>query len=79
MPYKNSTDCGIANFTKEELDGIILLAHQSGMQIAVHCIGDGAMEMTLAAIEKAQKAYPREDCRHGLVHVQTPTVPSWSV
>lgn len=49
---------------------MILLAHREKMQIAVHCIGDRAMEMTLASLEKAQREYPRTDCRHGLVHVQ---------
>lgn len=69
-PYRNSDSLGIANFTQSELDDMVLTAQQNGMQIAVHCIGDGAMEMTLSAIEKAQKICPRADARHGIVHVQ---------
>lgn len=71
QPYKGSKDeYGLAVFTQQELDALIDTAHEAGMQIAVHCIGDRAMQMTLEALEKAQKRTPRTDCRHGLVHVQ---------
>ena len=66
-------ELGIGIFTQEELDSIIELAHRSGMQIAVHCIGDGAMNMVLDSLERAQKLWPRSDCRHGIVHVQLST------
>ena len=72
-PYVDSSDCGIAIFTQEELDSIVGLAHRSDMQIAVHCIGDGAMNMVLDSLEKAQQLWPRSDCRHGIVHVQLST------
>ena len=72
-PYKDSDDCGIAIFTQDELDSIIGLAHRSDMQIAVHCIGDGAMNMVLDSLEKSQRLWPRPDCRHGIVHVQLST------
>ncbi len=72
-PYQDSSECGIAIFTQNELDSIIELAHKSGMQIAVHCIGDGAMHMVLDSLEKAQRLWPRFDCRHGIVHVQLST------
>ncbi len=72
-PYKDSSDYGIAIFTQDELDSMIGLAHQNDMQIAVHCIGDGAMNMVLDSLEKAQKQWPRSNCRHGLVHVQLST------
>lgn len=70
-PYMGTKEeYGLAVFNQQELDAMILLAHREGMQLAVHCIGDRAMEMVLDALEKAQKEAPREDCRHGLVHVQ---------
>ncbi|MCI8633218.1 MAG: amidohydrolase [Lachnospiraceae bacterium] len=70
-PYKGSKDeYGLAVFTQQELNALIDTAHEAGMQIAVHCIGDRAMQMTLDALERAQKRMPRSDCRHGLVHVQ---------
>ena len=72
-PYKDSSDYGIAIFSQTELDSMIELAHRSGMQIAVHCIGDGAMNMVLDSLERAQRLWPRSDCRHGIVHVQLST------
>lgn len=70
-PYSDDPgNCGIAVFTQEELDERILLAHRNGMQTACHGIGDGAMRMILTACERAQDACPRDDARHGIVHVQ---------
>ncbi len=69
-PYIDSSDYGIAIFTQDELDSIVGLAHKNDMQIAVHCIGDGAMNMVLDSLERAQQLWPRSDCRHGIVHVQ---------
>ena len=40
------------------------------MPVAVHAIGDRAMELTLNAIEKACKAYPEHAPKHGIIHCQ---------
>ena len=40
------------------------------MQVAIHAIGDGCLDMVLNAIEKALTEHPREDHRHGIVHCQ---------
>ncbi len=70
-PYADDPENrGIAVFTQEELNERILLAHRNGMQTACHGIGDAAMRMILTACEKAQQEAPREDARHGIVHVQ---------
>ena len=61
---------GIPIFTQDELDAMITLAHTRGMQIAVHAIGDGMLDMLLAAYGKAFAACPRRDHRSGVVHVQ---------
>ena len=44
--------------------------HRMGVQIAVHCNGDAAIDMALDALEKAQAAYPRRDARHIIIHSQ---------
>ena len=64
---------GMPLYTQEELDHMVLTAHQEGMQIAMHAIGDGAVQMGLDAYAKAQAAYPRQDARHGIVHCQLTT------
>lgn len=76
QPYADKGDTrGIAVFTQEQLDDMIVYAHTHGMQTAVHAIGDGIMERVVRAYEKALKEFPREDHRHGIVHCQITTKP----
>jgi len=44
--------------------------HRSGRQIAVHGNGDAAIDDILDAFEAAQRAAPRADTRHVIVHAQ---------
>ena len=48
---------------------------ENGMQVVIHCIGDGIMEWSMDGLEAAMKASPREDCRHGIVHCQITDLP----
>lgn len=77
QPYEdadNSKERGIAIYSNEELEALICLADLEGMQIAVHAIGDGAMEMAADAYQRAMKENPsRDDRRHGIVHCQITT------
>lgn len=61
---------GLAIFTQEQLDELIEIAHLAGMQIAVHCIGDGVLDMVLSSYERAFSLAPERDHRSGIVHVQ---------
>ena len=70
-PYADDPNtCGIPVFSQEMFDEMIGYAHAHGMQTAVHTIGDACLDRVLSALEKAQTANPREDCRHGIVHCQ---------
>ena len=70
-PYADAPDtCGIATYSPEALSELIEIAHSSGMQVAIHAIGDGAAENVLNSIERAQELHPRKDARHGIVHAQ---------
>lgn len=60
---------GVAIFEQDELNELIAIAHSSGMQAAVHAIGDGAFEMCLDAFEAAQAICPGI-ARHLIVHAQ---------
>jgi predicted amidohydrolase YtcJ len=42
--------------------------HDAGMQVAVHCGGDAALDLTLDAYEEAMNANPRPDPRHRIEH-----------
>lgn len=61
---------GLAIFTQEQLDELIEIAHLGNMQIAVHCIGDGVLDMVLSSYERAFALAPERDHRSGIVHVQ---------
>lgn len=61
---------GLLMQSQEQLDALVMAAHRKGMQVAIHAIGDRAVDSALDAIEKALRAYPRADHRHRIVHLQ---------
>lgn len=70
-PYSDAPQTrGIPIYAQDTLNAIVIRAHQAGMQIAAHAIGDAAADQVLHAIELAQTAYPRKNARHGIVHAQ---------
>ncbi len=69
--YRNAPETkGIYNYTDEELETMVSMAQAYGMQTAIHCIGDGALEQALGALRKAHYENPKADLRHGIVHCQ---------
>lgn len=54
-----------------ELRKTIRVAHESGMQIGIHCVGNKAVEKAVDAIIAAQEAYPLPDRRHCIIHGDT--------
>ena len=70
-PYADSPDTqGLSVFTPAQFDMLIGYANTHNMQVAVHCIGDGCLDLVLNSIEKALAEHPRKDHRHGIVHCQ---------
>lgn len=70
-PYAdNPSTVGFPLFSQKEFDEMIGYANENGMQVAVHSIGDGVLDMILSAIEKALNTHPRNDHRHGIIHCQ---------
>jgi hypothetical protein len=62
-----SDNKGILN-NREVFEIQIMQAHKAGMQIAVHAVGDRAIEAVLDAYEAALKDTPRADHRHRIEH-----------
>jgi hypothetical protein len=62
---------GYSIFSADELHKVVLEKHKQGWQIAIHGNGDATIEENINAIEAAQKAYPRNDARHIIIHCQT--------
>lgn len=70
-PYLcDSKTCGILNHSNEELRTLLSTAHNAGMQIAVHCIGDGCMQQILDIMEELYSDGSGKECRDGIVHCQ---------
>lgn len=60
---------GVAIYEQGELDELVSIAHSSGMQVAVHAIGDRALDVCLDAFEAAQFTSPGI-IRHQIIHAQ---------
>jgi predicted amidohydrolase YtcJ len=61
---------GVAVYEYAELSELVKAVHASGRSLAVHAIGDGAIQMVLDSFEEAFKEYKPGDIRHGVVHAQ---------
>ncbi len=57
--------------SREELIDTVVDFHKKGWQIAIHGNGDNGIDDILCAFEEAQKAFPRHDARHVIIHCQT--------
>jgi predicted amidohydrolase YtcJ len=55
-------------YTQKRLNQLVSKAHSAGLQLAVHAIGDRAIENVLEAFEKALKGCPRQNHRHRIEH-----------
>lgn len=61
---------GIQIHSNKNLLNMIKEAHDAKMQVAVHAIGDRAVEMVIDTVEDVLKTNPRKNHRHGVVHLQ---------
>ncbi len=57
-------------FPAEHFNDIAIAADRRGLQIAVHAIGDGAVNLVLNGYEAAAKANGRRDSRHRVEHIE---------
>jgi predicted amidohydrolase YtcJ len=64
---------GVQTIQQEELNQMVLLGHKNGFQVAIHAIGDKAIDISMKAYEHAQTSYTRPDPRHQIVHCYFPT------
>lgn len=61
---------GYPTIEREELIDLVSRYHAKGLQVAVHGNGDACIDDILDAFEAAQRAHPRRDARHVVVHSQ---------
>lgn len=67
--YANdATNSGILYRTENEVMEFMKSAHNAGLQVALHCIGDRATEIFINAVEAAQAQNYCADHRHTIIH-----------
>lgn len=70
-PYVDQPEsCGTLYYGQEEIDAFVLKAHRAGLQVAMHAVGDAAVEQALDAYEAALADSPRDDHRHRIEHCE---------
>jgi len=71
VPFEGDKEYrGYPVINREELVSLVKKFHKAGMQLAVHGNGDAAIDDIIYAYSEAQKAFPREDTRHMVIHSQ---------
>ncbi|GAA2246363.1 amidohydrolase [Herbiconiux moechotypicola] len=53
---------------ESELKRMVVGAHRNGWQVAMHAIGDHALDLVMDAVDEAQRLHPRADPRHRIEH-----------
>ena len=66
-------DVGAPYYGQEEVDHLVLDAASHDLQVAIHCIGNRAVEQGLNAFERALRETPRSDPRYRIEHFSLAT------
>lgn len=66
--HRGPQGLGLMTTSPEDMERIVLDAHNSGLRVSIHSIGDKGIDIALDCIEKAQKAKPIKDIRHRIEH-----------
>lgn len=70
-PYEDDKSTrGIKVFKDSELEELIHIADSNGMDVAIHAIGDGMIDIVLNGIEKSLRNTKRLNHRHSIIHAQ---------
>ncbi|RQD69440.1 MAG: amidohydrolase [Tindallia sp. MSAO_Bac2] len=73
-PYADAAETeGLMLYSREDIDEFVETSLKSGMQIAIHTIGDRAMKMVLDAYRAGLEKYPTADPRFRIIHGQITT------
>ena len=68
-PYSNNPkSSGTLFYSQQQVNDFVKAANRSGLQVAMHVIGDAAIEQALTAFELALNDFPRKDHRHIMIH-----------
>ncbi len=69
-PFSDAPDTkGMLLYSRKRLERLVEKAHEANLQLAIHAIGDRAVEVALNVLEKVLRKKPRKNHRHRLEHV----------
>jgi predicted amidohydrolase YtcJ len=66
--YNNPKNTGFLLYSQQEVNDFCIRANRAGLQIAMHAIGDEAVDQAISAYEAALADSPRKDHRHIIIH-----------
>jgi predicted amidohydrolase YtcJ len=66
--HRGMRDLGLMTTSEEEISRLTVAAHEAGLRVSIHSIGDRGIDAGLDAIEEAQRRMPVEDMRHRIEH-----------
>jgi predicted amidohydrolase YtcJ len=66
--HRGPKGLGLMTTPAEDMERIVARAHETGLRVSIHSIGDRGIDIALDCIEKAQKAKPVKDMRHRIEH-----------
>lgn len=64
----DSGNRGLLQFPESSLRDNLIGAHLAGWQLAIHAIGDAALDVVMDIVAEAQRLHPRVDARHRIEH-----------
>jgi predicted amidohydrolase YtcJ len=68
-PYSDKPETkGMMLYSQKRLNKLVSKAHKAGLQLAIHAIGDRAIESVLKAFSKTLQEAPRQNHRHRIEH-----------
>lgn len=74
QPYLNSPENkGVLFYPQAAVNAFVTEANRKGLQVALHAIGDAAIDQALTAFETALKDHPRKEHRHIIIHADLMT------
>lgn len=68
VPYEGTDNIGVWRQDPGFMVEATVDGHCAGWQMALHAIGDAAIDLAIEAFEKAQARMPRADARHRIEH-----------
>ena len=66
--HRGPKGLGLMTTAPEDMERIVMKAHEAGIRVSIHSIGDRGIDIALDCIEKAQKHKPVKDMRHRIEH-----------